>query len=440
MTGPNHTAFKMFSAVLAVFALSAPFARAQDDPLQRADQSLQETTNQIFHFTFQERTRWEEKDGVNFGKSVNQQDMLSRLRIGALLQPVPWLKIYAMGQDARVPFYGAPAPNSIRDTIDLQESYIKLCDGSPGFSAAFGREMLDYGESRLIGSPQWSNVSKTFDGGTLDYRLSKFQFEALVLSPVKVLPDEFNRPNFGERIWGTYNVFSKIWRGASFDAYALRHSQNRIGGWTGSGTLGTNTFGGRFYGPLSHGFTYSFEGVAQTGHLGLLSQNAFAWYAGASKRTALARRAFTLSGEYKIASGTKAGSLDSGTFDQISPANHDKFGHEDLFGWRNLETLRSVASWNVTKLFAANLMYSDERLYSATDSLFNSQGSSIARSKNGTAGTHVGQELDAFVTYKYGAHLFGAGFGHFFEGEFVQNTTPGVNPRYFYVFQQYTIK
>jgi hypothetical protein len=431
---------RVLASALVALAIPVAGATAQDDPLQRADRSLQESTNQVFHFTFQERTRWEEKDGVNFGKSVNQQDMLSRLRIGALLQPVSWLKIYAMGQDARVPFYGAPAPNSIRDTIDLQESYIKLFDGRPGISASFGREMLDYGESRLIGSPQWSNVSKTFDGGRLDYKLSNLQFEALVLSPVKVLPDEFNRPNFGERIWGTYNVFSRVWRGASFDAYALRHSENRIGGWTGLGTLGTNSFGGRFYGPLSHGFAYNFEAVGQTGHLGPLAQHAFAWYAGTSKQTSLAHRPFILSGEYKLASGTNAGSAGSGTFDQLSPANHDKFGHEDLFGWRNLKTIRSVETWKVTKNFAGNLMYSDERLYSATDSLYNSQGSSIARSKNGTAGTHVGQELDAFVTYKYGAHLFGAGFGHFFKGEFIQNTTPGVNPRYFYIFQQYTIK
>jgi hypothetical protein len=52
----------------------------------------------------------------------------------------------------------------------------------------------------------------------------------------------------------------------------------------------------------------------------------------------------------------------------------------------------------------------------------------------------VGQELDSFATYKWGAHLFGAGFGHFFEGEFVEHTTHDINPRYFYVFQQYSFK
>jgi hypothetical protein len=72
--------------------------------------------------------------------------------------------------------------------------------------------------------------------------------------------------------------------------------------------------------------------------------------------------------------------------------------------------------------------------------LYASPGTAISTSKNGTAGTHVGQELDSFLTYQKGAHLFGAGFGHFFKGEFVDATTPHINPRYFYVFQQYSFK
>jgi hypothetical protein len=85
-------------------------------------------------------------------------------------------------------------------------------------------------------------------------------------------------------------------------------------------------------------------------------------------------------------------------------------------------------------------MYSDEWLDSPSDSLYNSSGSAIATSKKGNNGTAVGQELDGFVTYKYGAHLFGAGVGHFFKGEFVAETTHNINPRYFYVFQQYSFK
>ena len=76
-------------------------------------------------------------------------------------------------------------------------------------------------------------------------------------------------------------------------------------------------------------------------------------------------------------------------------------------------SLKSLETLNLSKSFALNVMYTNEWLYSATDSLYNSSGGAIATSKKGSAGTKVGQELDGFVTYKYGAPLFGAGVGHF---------------------------
>jgi hypothetical protein len=411
------------------------------DPLQDANQELKQSTGGKVYFTFEERTRWEEKDGVNFGKAVNQQDMLSRLRIGFGYNPTNWLSLYAMGQDARAPFYGVVAPNTLRDTMDLQEAYIHLFDHREnGFGASFGRSMLDYGESRVIGTPQWTNTSRTYDQSRLYYRTPLVRYEILMLSPVKVLPDSFNVPDLGERIWGTYNVVSKFWHGASIDAYALRHSQNKIGGFTGAGTLGTDSFGGRLYGPLPAGLAYSFEGVGQTGHIGSVTQRAYAWYSRLSEQLNARHVPVRLSMEYKGASGTRPGSTTGGTYDQLSPANHDNFGHEDLFGWRNLKTVKSLETVGLTKALALNFMYSNDWLFSASDALYNSSGSSIATSKKGTAGTHVGQEFDTFLTYKYQAHTFGAGFGHFFKGEFVDLTTPHIDPRYFYVFQQYSFR
>lgn len=447
---PGHARLRM--VLLAAAAISMASAQQSSlpgdksgptlyDPQQKGNSELKEATNNVFGFTFEERTRWEEKTGVSFGKAVNQQDMLSRLRIGAQFEPVQWFKLSAMGQDSRVPFYGIVAPNTMRDTMDLQEAYVELfAHRKTGFGASFGRAMINYGETRVIGVPQWSNVARTYDHARLYYRTAKARLEVLMISPVKILPDQFNKPELGERIWGTYDVFTNVGHGVSFDVYALRHSQNKIGGWTGLGTLGTNSFGGRLYGSLPYHFAYSLEGIGQTGHVGLRTQRAFAWFSGLSRKVPVFKHPLNLSVEYKGASGTDHGATTSATYDQLAPANHDKFGHEDLFGWRNLKTLKSLETLSLTKRLALNLMYTNQWLYSAGDSLYNSQGSSIALSKTGTAGTHVGQELDTFATYTRGAHMFGGGFGHFFKGEFIQNTTPHVNPRYFYIFQQYSFK
>ncbi len=430
----------MFTAATLIAGFAGG-GSAQQDPLAKLNKELRAGTRDIFGFTFEERTRWEEKDGVSFGKQVNQQDMLSRLRIGADVTPVSWFTMSAMGQDARVPFYGAVAPNTMRDTMDLQEAWVRFFGKrKAGFGAEFGREMLNFGEARLIGTPQWSNVSRTYDAGRVYYRAGKARFEVLMVSPVKVVTDSFNAPDLGERIWGMYDTFSSVWHGASVDAYALRHSQNRIGGWTVAGTLGTDTFGGRIYGPLPAGFAYSVEGVGQGGHAGVLEQRAYAWFTGVTRKTTLFSRPLGLSAEYKVASGTRQGQTYSATFDQLSPANHDKFGHEDLFGWRNIRTLKSLETLGITKTLALNFMYTDHWLDSAFDSLYNGAGNVIASSKTGSAGTRVGQEVDGFVTYQRGGHLFGAGVGHFFKGQFVEETTKGINPRYFYVFQQYSFR
>lgn len=323
----------------------------------------------------EERTRWEEKFGVNFGKDVNQQDVLSRLRIGMQYRPTNWLKVTGLGQDARVSFYGKPAPNSLRDTIDLQKAYLAVSAGDKfSWRASFVRRMLNYGETRVIGTPQWSNVAGTYDHGCVGFSTSKASLEILMVSPVIVRPDEFNSPELGNRLWGTYNSFSGIWWGTSMDLFALRHSQSKIGGWTDKGTLGTNSFGGRLYGLLPDKFAYSLEAVGQTGHLGAQNQRAYAWFAGITRPIKVVNMPLSLSGEFKAASGSRYGSDHSATFDQLSPANHDKFGHEDLVGWRNINILNNLETLKVTKSVSFSLIYTNHFLFSASDALYNSQG------------------------------------------------------------------
>lgn len=415
-------------------------ALGQSDPAQKGAHALHRASNQQLTLQFEERTRWEEQYGVKFGKSVNQQDMLSRLRIGMQYRPTPWLTFSAMGQDARAPFYGKAAPNSVRDTMDLRESWISLASKKTGLDFSFGRRVMNYGETRVIGTSQWGNASRTFDYGRIEYSSKKMTLDGLMISPVLVLPDAFNTPELGNRIWGTYNTFPKVWRGMSVDAYALRHSQNKIGGWTGKGTLGTNSFGARLYGPLPAHFAYSLEGIGQTGHSGKSDQRAYAWFAGVNRPVKLGTMPLNLSLEYKEASGSHYGSDHSASYDQLASSSHDKFGHMDLFGWRNLKTFKTQETLNLNKSVAFNLMYTNENLFSASDALYNSSGSQLAISAKGTAGKHVGQELDSFMTFAIGGHTFYAGFGHFFKGGFVKETTPGINPRYFYLAQQYVLK
>lgn len=419
---------------------------AQDwDPGTRATAAISGATHESLKLTFEQRGRYEARTGSAFGKDVDVATGLFRTRLGLTYTPIKWLKVSGMVQDSRAPWYGAGAPNSMRDRTDLHEGYLEIFKN--GFGVAAGRAMLNYGEGRLIGTPQWGNVSRTYDHARMYWRSPKVQVEMLMVSPVKVRIGEFNRPVLGDHVWGAYNAFPNFYKKNLLEAYVLRRDQNRPGGFTagsgkdGTDKLGINTFGFRLAGPASHGMKYSLEAAHQKGKIGPADLSASAWFSGLSRRWSIGRRTLDLSAEYKYASGTKnpADLKHSGTFDQLYATNHDKFGHQDLFGWRNIHNVRSLATLGVTKNFAINFLYDNYWLANLKDAVYNGSGKLIARSATGTAGRHVGQETDIYGAYKHGHFTFGAGYGRFFSGQFIQKATPGIGPTYLYLFHTYTL-
>lgn len=391
----------------------------------------------------EERERYEIRTGTAFGNAAGIETGLVRTRLSLTFEDA-WFKVSGMMQDSRAPWYGPNAPGSVRDDADLHEAYIELLpERKSGFTAAVGRRMLNYGEGRLIGTPQWSNTSRTYDYARATWMTKWARVDALLVSPIVFRPDEFNRPTLGNRVWGVYASLPDLVKRAVVDVYLLRHDQNRPGGFTGGSTrdgtdrLGVNTLGFRAAGPFSAGWRYSVEGAAQDGRVGAANHRAGAWYSLVGRRW----RALDVSVEYKFASGAEnpRDLSRSRTFDQLYPANHDKFGHEDLFGWRNTHNLRSLATYEFSKRWSWSVMYNQFWLASPCDALYNGSGGAIVRSASCSAGRHVGQEADIFTVYRYKHFQIGAGYGYFAPGEFVRQTTHGVGPTYVYVFHTYSL-
>lgn len=435
------------AAALAMAVTASLRAQSQvvDYGRKLADTLSAETDSKL-KLSFEIRARFENRAGNSFGKEPDREYGLSRTRFGMTYTPLKWLRFSGMVQDSRAPFYGPGAPTSLRDRADLHEAYFELMpDSKAGFGFLAGRSMLSYGEGRLIGTPQWSNLSRTYDNARLSWRGVRAKVDLLLLSPVKIRLEEFNRPVLGERIWGVYTSFPNAFGRSQVDFYVLRHDQNRVAGFTGGSRanstdrLGTNTVGFRLVGPLAPGWKYSLENAWQGGAIGAASQQAAAVFYSVTRHWMLGRHPLDVSGEYKYASGTgdPANSRHSGTFDQLSPANHDKFGHSDLFGWRNLHNARSETTLGLNKRIVAHLLYDHLWLASARDGLYSSAGKVLIRSADGSAGRHVGQELDGFVTCRVGLYQFGAGYGYFFDGGFIRRLTPGASPSYAYVFSSY---
>ena len=256
---------------------------------------LGQETGGRFRLIFEFRVRDESRTGNNFGLAKNLDNPLLRTRIGAQFDATDWFRISATGQDARAPDYGGVAPTTARDSMDLHEAFLEFfAKRKTGFGAIFGRQVISLGEGRgrLIGDSQWSNTSRSYDTARLYYRLPGARIEVLMVSVVKILADKFNVPDLGDRVWGTYDTFTKIIPKGTVDFYLLRHDQNRVGGFTGIGSLGTNTLGGRAEGPLPASFKYSLEAAIQDGHTGPVQHRGYAWFSGISRpvQTGLATR------------------------------------------------------------------------------------------------------------------------------------------------------
>ena len=243
---------KRFRAVILL--LVGGVAAAQiPNPGGELNKLLEQKTGGRFRLIFEFRVRDESRTGNNFGLAKNLDNPLLRTRIGAQFDATDWFRISATGQDARAPDYGGVAPTTARDSMDLHEAYLEFfAQRKTGFGAVFGREVISLGEGRgrLIGDSQWTNTSRSYDTARLYYRLPAARIEVLMVSVVKIKADQFNVPDLGDRVWGTYDTFTKIIPKGTVDFYLLRHDQNRAGGFTGIGSLGTNTLGGRAEGPL----------------------------------------------------------------------------------------------------------------------------------------------------------------------------------------------
>jgi hypothetical protein len=414
------------------------FCQGFTDPGKQLNELLAEKTNKRLQVLFEMRQRFEDRPGQVFGRDRDLAADYVRTRFGMTVKPLPWIKLSGMAQDVRVAGYGLPPPGNVRDPLDLQEGYIELFSPKQlGPGATIGRQMINYGDTRLIGSPQWAYTARTWDTARLYHVTKRFRTEVLFISPVQTRNNEFNHPVLGDRIWGTYNTVKDIGVKNTVDFYILRHDQNRPGGFTGAGTLGINVFGSRWAFPLPANFRLTLEGVLQSGHVGPLSHRAEGWVGQVGYKTTLFGKPLDLANEYKFASGTDPASGQDGTFDQLYPAAHDKLGHVDLIGWKNIHNIRSINTLTVRKGWNCVLMYNSSWLANTHDALYNAQGRAIVRSANGSAGRYVGQEVDLYANYQVMGFSIGAGVGYFIPGEFVRNTTPGAHSRLLYLSTSY---
>lgn len=411
-------------------------------------------------FDAQERLRWENRsnnfDFNSAARSVTDGNWFEqRFRLGMLVQPVEWLKLYVQGQDSRE-FNGLrgniPGANAAEgdDAFDFRQAYIEISDYDKcPFGLKVGRQILSYGDERLVGAFDWNNFGRTFDAAKVTYKGHGFWIDAFTSTPVVITRSKYDQSDLFN---GTEDqrelVFSGLYLSmdslpfGTWDFYSFLLDQPRGNTSNFQGTLATSvttgslgahsdfvTLGTRIKGDPKKlkGWEYSGEFAYQVGDVRGLPLSAFAASAGFGYNFDVAWKP-RLYAEYNYASGdNNARDGHIGTFQNLFPTNHKFYGIMDTFSWQNMNNAMISARVSPVKSLTAQLDYNAFWLATDGDVWYRANGLTAVRPLSAVGGRNVsnyaGSELDFVVTWDANKHLqFQGGYSHFFAGGYLKDT------------------
>lgn len=427
-------------SVLAFLAACGAGTAGEPPPSKNPKAVVQpQPERELVTFDFQERLRFEVRENnFDFNDSLNTVNddswLLQRARVGIKLQPTDFLTFYVQGQSAFE--IGSERPNEPGvlgaegdDPIDLRQAYVVI--GPKEFSVTIGRQILLYGDERLIGPLDWSNLSRTFDAVKAHYAPTKDWFlDAFVSSVVVADSDEFNFSDFLDgNDTGRNQIFSGLYfsttalcpLGSTTDFYVLELHEEYAVGDTDFVTLGTRVKADI---TKTGGWDYETEMAVQFGEVKGKDLSAFAGHWGAGYVwTQLAWKP-RLFGEYNFGTGDgNAKDGDVETFQNLFPTNHKFYGYMDAFSWQNIHNPAVSFSVQPTKVTKLQLDYHAFWLADTNDAWYRANGVTQVRPLKASAGNFVGTELDVTASWKVHKNLsLLAGYCHFFSGDTAKAT------------------
>lgn len=406
-------------------------------PVARLNRSLPP----VLCFTAGYRSRFEGFTGGGFRDSSDSY-MLTRFRFGMAIKPAKWLSLYGELQDARVAWTPNLAGPPYQSTWDLRRAHVDFGDieQSP-VGIRVGRQDLNFGDGRVIGTSYWRNTSRGWDAALL--AINRRWFHASVFSASPVVPVGYGLSHHvqGNNLHGIYATLRNVIRDSELEPYVLWRLSPGFRTESGApAKLDEKAVGARWAGVRS-GFDYDAEVIGETGHVGGDSLGAWAWTlrAGYAIPTRVLRpRLFV---EYGFASGDgNPADGRRGTFDQIYPNIHGHHGIADQVAWQNLKEIRAGLRTSVRRNWTVAGTYNEWWLASAKDGFYNSSGSIVARDPTGSSGTHIGREFAFETTFRLNRDLeFGTGIGHVIPGGFLIRMNRGHSYTYPYVLMNYNV-
>jgi hypothetical protein len=376
------------------------------------------------------RGRLEGNTGAGFSPDREDMYWLNRFRITSRFTVRPWLSAAIQAQDARVEGRnGGAAGAPFRDQFDLRIASADL--GSverSSFAMRLGRQELAFGDQRLVGHGGWLNTARSFDAVRAVYRYKKLRVDGFASSVVVPQIDRFNKSDGSNLFYGADAPMTILPLGGVVEPYEFvraTEAQRTEGGLTGD--LLSSTTGMRVAGKFSSSTDYNGEAAFQLGSVGPDDISAWAGHVVVGHTIPDGRRSYRVFGEYNYASGDATPADGKrGTFDQLYPTAHDKYGLADQVGWKNIHHARTGLEFRPDRRLTLSAGYHSFWLASATDALYNAAGVVLARIPTGASSTHVGQEADVQFVFAPSPRVqITGGYAHLFTGAFLKEATPG---------------
>lgn|GEM_PF-639844 len=388
------------------------------------------------------RMRFETKSGQRGVAGSDDSYFLSRFRLSMTMKPSEQWTLFIQGQDSHVfGFATQPPPSNLDNNFDLRQAYLDYrSGGKQGWAVRIGRQEFKYGDERVIGASDWSNTARSFDAIKVSAFGSKYALDLFASSVVVSEDGVFDKHRDGQNLYGLHATFPTLVPKAEVNVYTFWRTTPLVSGERSSrGDSDTVTLGTRLAGKLPMKFDYTMEAMLQRGSFALDRVRAYAFHG---------RLGYTIRQDYwtpKLLIEYNQSSGDEnpndgvrGTYDQLFPTNHSKYGIDDVVGFRNLENLRLGFALQPNKRTKIEGDYHSFWLTQVRDGLYNEQGNLITRNTAGAAGKHVAQEADLQFTYTPKEYLsFGAVYAHWFPGEYWKATTKGAPGSSVYTYATY---
>jgi Alginate export len=370
------------------------------------------------------RGRMETVTGINFIPGNNDTYYLHRLRLNLGLEPLSWFHAYVQAQDSQAPGYRIrPVPANVADTLDLRLGYVDVIP-TKSWTVRLGRQELSYGDERLVGASNWSNTGRSFDAARFIYSAPGVRVDVFSGAVVVTVNGRFDRPHFNNKLHGVYVSLDRLPGKSVLQPYVFWKSNATAVDKEGRiGDLDVYTYGARAVGSFTSRADYGLEMALQTGHLSGDTVRAWAGHWTAGYRLGKSDRAPRPLVEYNYASGDDGRPGRRGTFDQLYPTDHSKYGTADRIPWKNMHDLMGGVDWRPEPKVRVQLDYHSFWLADVRDALYTEAGAPFVRDPNAPS-NWIGTEIDLQVSYRFKERLdFGGGCAHLFPGPYLEAST-----------------